>query len=75
MLEKATQATAWKATEWLIRRVKSRDEAQEILAFLRLVLENPTLWPAVKAVVEAIKKRDFTAALKAADALANVWKG
>lgn len=49
---------AWKATEWLIRRVKSRDDAQIILKYLRLVLEKQQVWTAALLLVEAVKSKN-----------------
>jgi hypothetical protein len=49
---------AWKATEWLVRRFRSRDDAQVILKYLRLLLENQQVWTAALLLVEAVKSKN-----------------
>lgn len=60
---------AWKATEWLIRRVKSRDDAQIILKYLRMILEKQQVWTAALLLVEAVKSKNPIQLASALDAL------
>ena len=55
MLDRLLKAQAWKSCEWLIRRFRNRDDAQEILRWLHVALENEAAWSAMKALVAAIR--------------------
>jgi hypothetical protein len=73
MLDTVLKAQAWKATEWLIRRFKSNDDAKIILTGLHVVLEQPGAWTLATALIAALKTKDWHAAGLAWDALAALW--